>query len=446
MGSVFKRGRKLWLKYKDADGEWVSESSGFDVGEEKAARKALAQMETRVEVGLDAGGVLTVRTFANRWLKERKAQGVSSTGDDKSRLDNHVLPHIGDVQLVDVTPRHIRDIVRGMKVKVDGKLAPRTQRNIYAVMHRLFADAVDDDLIDVTPCKVRRRDLPVARDQDPLWRTQAVFSRREVEQLISDSRLPEERRVLHTIMFLTGMRFGEVAALRWCHWDSTLEPLGRLLVAVSYSIHHRREKGVKTDTTRKVPVHPVLARVLNEWRLGGWARMVGRQPTADDLLMPDRQGKHRNVRDNLEAFRLACKRLGLRDDRRQHDTRRTFVSLAQDDGATEARLRWITHGRKHGVMGLYDQPAWKALCEEMLKLQIRPLTSAVVELPKAVAIGQREQRDLGTSGFGTVLGTVSDFVSERCGIKRSLMVTPQRDSNLVLLGDPPTGLEPCVAW
>jgi hypothetical protein len=31
-------------------------------------------------------------------------------------------------------------------------------------------------------------------DKDPTWRSGAVFTREEVEQLISDGRIPEERR------------------------------------------------------------------------------------------------------------------------------------------------------------------------------------------------------------------------------------------------------------
>jgi integrase len=254
MGSVCCRGRKLWLKYKGSDGAWVSESSGLTVGQEKAVRRLLAKIEARVAAGMDAGGRLTVRAYTKQWLNEREAQHIASVRDDKSRLNNHVLPHIGHLELSEVTPRHVRDILRRMRA--EAKLAPRTQRNIYAAMHRLFADALDEDLIDANPCRVRRRELPVSKDADPVWRTRAVFTRREVEQLISDTRLPEERRLIHALLFLTGMRFGELAALRWSHWDSALEPLGRLLVALSYSVHLKREKGVKTEATRKVPVHP----------------------------------------------------------------------------------------------------------------------------------------------------------------------------------------------
>src|SRR5205823_8723000 len=98
-------------------------------------------------------------------------------------------------------------------------LAPRTIRHIYALLHVLFADAVANELIAATPCvlKERRKELPPKRDDDPTWRKGAVFSREEVEALISDTRVPEERRVLYALLFLSAPRFRESSALRFAH-------------------------------------------------------------------------------------------------------------------------------------------------------------------------------------------------------------------------------------
>ncbi len=81
----------------------------------------------------------------------------------------------------------------------------------------------------------------------------------------------------------------------------TAAPLGRLLVATSYSTEKRRTKSTKTETVRYLPVHPVLASMLTEWRATGWAEMMGRKPTADDLILPpprEHQKRRRKERDN----------------------------------------------------------------------------------------------------------------------------------------------------
>ena len=53
------------------------------------------------------------------------------------------------------------------------------------------------------------------------------------------------------MLFLTGMRTGEAAALRWRAYDAAVEPLGRLLVATSFNRKKRVEKAVKTESPGK---------------------------------------------------------------------------------------------------------------------------------------------------------------------------------------------------
>ncbi|ATB47176.1 tyrosine-type recombinase/integrase [Corallococcus macrosporus] len=130
-------------------------------------------------------------------------------------------------------------------------------------------------------------------DKNHKGRSTAVFTREEVETLLSDTGLPKDRRDLYALLFLTGMRIGEAVALRWNAWDASAQPLGRLRVSRAFHRKQRREKGVKTERSREVPVHPVLARVLDAWRQEGWKRKQGRPPTADDLGVPSRSGEHR---------------------------------------------------------------------------------------------------------------------------------------------------------
>ncbi len=62
-------------------------------------------------------------------------------------------------------------------------------------------------------------------------------------------------------------------------------------------------------------------------------------------------------------------KLGLRK-RRQSDSLRTFISLAQADGARNDILRWITNGPGGDIVSVYTTLSWNALCEEVAKLRI----------------------------------------------------------------------------
>ena len=415
MGTIFPRGNRLWLKFKDENGAWRNKSSGYTLGQMPKAKKLLHEVEAKITAAKDGGytetGPATVASYAQKWLALRDQDGLSSARDDRTRITKHVLPRIGHMLLDEVRPRHIKRLVKDVGAKpvrlhphkkTTGKLAPRTVRNIYGALRTMMADAVGDELIDSNPCQLRPKDLPKKKDKDPTWRAGAVFTRQEVETLISDERTPEDRRTLYALIFMAGgMRFGEAAALRWSMYDTAAEPLGRLTLSISYNTHTGQEKGLKTEVPRQVPVHPTLASVLAQWRLRGWEAMMGRKPTQDDLIVPSRLGRCRSVNHGLKKFLKDLKRLGLRK-RRQHDLRRSFISLAIGDGARKDILRWITHGPSGDIMDQYTTLPWESRCAEMSKLKIGLLKGQVIALPKVAEIGG------GDRGFGTVLGTVPD--------------------------------------
>lgn len=318
----------------------------------------------------------TVREYGDRWI-ERRAHHVISFRDERGQLANHVYPRIGFLPMGDVTPRHIRDLVlelrasnvhrRGTGVgQGTSTLAPRTVRHVYAVLRRMFKSAVIDEVIGSNPVLVEPGVLPKNVDKDPAWRATAVFERSEVIQLVSNQCLPHKHRVLNALKALAGLRHGEAAGLRWRDHIRELRPLGKLVVARSYD----RER-TKTQIAREVPVHPVLANLLRDWRDEGWPAAFGRVPDDGDLIIPgktlDRVWRS-HCADNLFADDLVA--LGMRH-RRGHDLRRTFITLAQLDGARRELLKVITHGPALGdIVGMYTSFPWPALCAEVGRLEV----------------------------------------------------------------------------
>jgi len=73
--------------------------------------------------------------------------------------------------------------------------------------------------------------------------------------------------------------------------------------------------------------------------------------------------------------------------RRQYDSRRTFISLSQADGARKDILRWVTHGATGDIVDLYTTLPWHALCAEVEKLRIELREGRVLEFPKVAAVG-----------------------------------------------------------
>lgn len=142
MGSVYKRGNKLWIAFKGRDGQRECKASGFAVGEEKKATQLLLQIEARLAAGLELmdGEVVAprVRDFAKKWTKRRRAT-VRDWQTDEGRLKLHVLPKIGDMKIGTVHPRHIDQLFH--ELRAEAKLAPHTIRCVYSLAKSLFRDA-----------------------------------------------------------------------------------------------------------------------------------------------------------------------------------------------------------------------------------------------------------------------------------------------------------------
>lgn len=188
--------------------------------------------------------------------------------------------------------------------------------------------------------------------------------------LITDMRLPERHRVLYAVEHLGGMRINEIGPRTWRDWLDEITPLGKLVIDTCWDPKKKVLKpATKTGGAREMPVHPTLARILAAWRDEGWARCYGRQPGPDDYIIPavddgilSSSSSYKRLQEDLEL-------LGRRR-RRQHDTRRTFISLARADGAVGDLLRWTTHGPEgDDIVDSYTTPPWHTLCEQVAMLK-----------------------------------------------------------------------------
>lgn len=383
MASLYARGRKLWCRVKNEHGKWVGEPTVFCVGDEVKAQGYAERLQLKYDDMRAAGrsGPLTVAQYAVPWLEERKSLGMD-WHSDRSRLDNHILPAIGKLPIADVGTPRIMSIVSDLRTKK--KLASRTVRNVYSIMAALFRDAKLAGHVTATPCELDVRQLGSIVDKDPSRRAEAVFTHAEVEELISSEVIPADRRLMYGVELLTGTRPGETAALRWKHWDRSTPMLGKLTVSQSYNSKQNRAKSTKTDTVKRVPVHPTLALMLADWEANGWPAMMGRPPTSEDLIIPLPPSAAARRRSRIgESFRgtdYSSKRwreadlpaLGWRS-RQHYDMRATFISLSVDDGADlDIIEKRVTHTKKsrRAVDGYYRGQHWKRTCAEVMKLKI----------------------------------------------------------------------------
>jgi len=343
----------------------------------------------------------TVIEVYRDWVKTLpRAQAV----DDGRRGDAYLArAPLGAQPLADVAPADLTAFVAWLLAQPSrrgGTLAPRTVRNAFDAARRMFAWAASPagGLLAASPCTAAPDNLPAIADKHREFRAHAVFARAEVHALLTDPRVPPDRRALYAVLLLTGCRFGEVAALRWRHWTKELEPLGRLLVAHSVERNTRAEKAPKTGVVREVPVHPALAAALAAWQADGWPATFGRAPALDDYLVPSREGRARSVRHAHTKLQEDLARLGLRG-RRLHDTRRTFISLCRDDGARGEILRHVTHGASRAsMMDVYSTLGWATYCAEVARLRFDLVAQPVPAATEGSVTGSVTTDDVTAEG------------------------------------------------
>src|SRR3990167_6260825 len=179
---VYRRHNRLWCNLRDESGEWVKKPTPYSVGEEKKAEKYAAERQRIIDERRAAGteGPVTVKRYAEKWIKERTERGVRSASRDDTRIARHALPHLGSLALDQVRPEHVRDMVRALKR--GGKMAPRSIHRVFETLHTMFHDAEIEGKVTSNPCKLKRGELPGKVDADPEWRAAATYTRSEVER------------------------------------------------------------------------------------------------------------------------------------------------------------------------------------------------------------------------------------------------------------------------
>ncbi|HYO71211.1 MAG TPA: hypothetical protein VEU33_34535 [Archangium sp.] len=109
--------------------------------------------------------------------------------------------------------------------------APKTVHNIYGVLKALFRDAHLADLVTASPCILTRHQLGENVDKDPTWRATTVFTRNELEMLISLARTDGARRDILELCAHTPRKSGNTIDLYTTFpWETLCAEVAKLKV------------------------------------------------------------------------------------------------------------------------------------------------------------------------------------------------------------------------
>ena len=276
----------------------------------RLAQEWLDALLVRARAGTLPGAVRSGAMFDDacaeylRFLEHDRQRKPSTIRDAGSIVRNHLLPAFGGRRLEDVSPDMVERWAR--ELGRDRPLSNRSKQKIIVVFHGLMERARRVWKLDANPVRdvERPRTAASAGGID-------VFSPDEVLALVRHAE-DEQDGALFLMAAFTGLRQGELIALRWRDVDF---PGEHVRVTASYTT--RSLTSPKSGRVRSVPLAPAAAGALA--RLSQRERWTG----DDDLVFPGVTGTYLDASALLKRYKRALRAAGLRP-LRFHDLRHTF--------------------------------------------------------------------------------------------------------------------------
>jgi integrase len=227
-------------------------------GDRKAAETELRRLLRARDTGEHVDpNRLTVGQWLIQWLKAVCEQ-VSPKSHERygEIVNNFLVPAFGNLQVTKLAPCHIQAAYSRWATdgRLDGKeggLSPRTRRHIHRVLNSALVRAVEQQVLARNPADVFKRRLP-------------KVERREMVTLSTNQSARLLAAIKHTRIYwpvllalATGMRRGEVFALRWKNVDLDRASL-RVMESLEQTKAGIRFKAPKSDRTRAIKL-PVFA-------------------------------------------------------------------------------------------------------------------------------------------------------------------------------------------
>jgi integrase len=328
-----RRGHNEGSIYQRKDGRWVAGQTLEGRKRVYYYGKTRAEVQAKLLAGLKAthdgisiaqDGRKSVEQYVLTWLKSIKPQVKPKTYTTYEGLVRlHIVPALGKVKLVKLTPEHLQ---RFYSERIDTGLSPQSVRHMNAVLHRALEDAVRWNNVArnvadlVTPPRVERREMKVLAPEE---------ARRFLDTVRT-----ERIGALYILAITTGLRQGELLALRWRDVDLEARSL-RITGTLQ-----RGEAGLaiaapKTATSRRQVLLGTMAiEALRDHRIRQNAErlLLGPAWENNDLVFANEVGRPIEATNLLRrSFKPLLKAAGV-PAIRFHDLRHSAATLLLSQG------------------------------------------------------------------------------------------------------------------
>jgi integrase len=307
---------------------------------ETAAQRAVAALRVDINSEAPRTGLMpvSIQMLVDHYRQKELGEDSDKTYATRMTYEGYfrkwILPRWGTYRVKDVRSVAVEEWLRSLKLSNGSKAKMRN------IMHAVFNHAIRWEWHERNPIthvrqSAKRAKIPV------------VLTMEETGDLLRLLREPARTAVFLDV--LTGLRVGELMALKWSDVD-----FERHQISVTRSIVMRRIGDCKTEASRKpVPLDPRLAEALYQWR------RMSPYPMPDDWVFASPHSKGRFPYWPGAFYRAhilpAARRLGI-EGIGWHTFRRTYATFLKANGEDVKTVQeLLRHANSLVTMNLYAQ-------------------------------------------------------------------------------------------
>lgn len=316
-GSIFQR----------ADGRWAASISLADGKRKTFYGKTRKEVQEKLKVALyeqQQGTLLTgpqqtVEQFLKQWLEDRRAAiriRSYERYEELSRL--HIIPALGRHQLQKLTAQQVQAFYTK---KLQEGLSPTTVSGLHALLHKALDDAVRLGAIARNVCDA------VSPPRRAHYEIQPLSTEQAQQLLATVDGHPLE--ALFVLALTTGMRRGEVLALKWQDVNFAQGTLYVRRIFTRRPGNRYIEAEPKTDKSRSsIALAPMVVDRLTQHRVRQLEakQRAGADWQERDLVFCTSVGTPLNPNKVLDRFKAVLKRADL-PEIRFHDLRHSAATM-----------------------------------------------------------------------------------------------------------------------
>lgn len=335
-----RRGHNEGTGYQRNDGRWEwrvtlpdgSRRSFYGPTQRQAREKASRALQDLAD-GLDLTAErMTVGTYIERWLADTAAQRVRPSTQEsyRSHIERHLIPTLGHHRIRALSPAHVNKMLAAL---VASGMSPTTANRIRATLRTALASALKAGYVTKNVAALADARTERKARIEPLTLAQI--------HALLDATAGTRQGALYHVAIATGLRQGELFALRWEDID-----LDAGILSGRHGLTRRPRRTLpdtaeswalsdpKTDGSRRALrlTAGAVDALRTQRRTVAELEMAAAQRWQEHgFVFPSTVGTPQNASNVTHEFQAALDRLGL-PRQRFHDLRHATATLLLAEG------------------------------------------------------------------------------------------------------------------